>query len=168
MNYELTEEQQLLRRTVREFADSRVAPVAEELDLEGRFPYELVGEMAELGLMGIPISEEYGGAGADTVSYAIAIEELTRVDSSVAITVAAHTSLGTMPIYLFGDERQKREWVPRLASGEGLAAFGLTEPNAGSDAGDTTHACGATRRTVDRQRLEDVHHECRHRHLLRA
>jgi alkylation response protein AidB-like acyl-CoA dehydrogenase len=93
--------------------------------------------MAELGLMGIPIPEEYGGAGADTVSYAIAIEELTRIDSSVAITVAAHTSLGTMPIYLFGTEEQKQEWLPPLAAGERLAAFGLTEPNAGSDAGAT-------------------------------
>ncbi len=137
MNYEPTDEQELLRRTVRDFSESRVAPVAEELDREERFPYELVSEMAELGLMGIPIPEEYGGAGADTVSYAIAIEELTRIDSSVAITVAAHTSLGTMPIYLFGDEAQKQEWLPRLASGEGLAAFGLTEPNAGSDAGAT-------------------------------
>lgn len=137
MNYELTEEQELLRETVRGFAESRVAPVAEELDREARFPYELVAEMAELGLMGIPIAEEYGGAGADTVSYAIAIEELTRIDSSVAITVAAHTSLGTMPIYLFGSEEQKREWLPRLASGEALAAFGLTEAGAGSDAGAT-------------------------------
>jgi alkylation response protein AidB-like acyl-CoA dehydrogenase len=93
--------------------------------------------MAELGLMGIPIPEEYGGAGADTVSYAIAVEELTRIDSSVAITMAAHTSLGTMPIYLFGNDAQKQEWLPRLASGEGLGAFGLTEPNAGSDAGAT-------------------------------
>jgi alkylation response protein AidB-like acyl-CoA dehydrogenase len=137
MNFELTDEQELLRRTVRDFAESRVAPLAEELDREERFPYELVQEMAELGLMGIPIPEEYGGAGADTVSYAIAIEELTRVDSSVAITVAAHTSLGTMPIYLFGDDAQKEEWLPQLASGEKLAAFGLTEPNAGSDAGAT-------------------------------
>jgi alkylation response protein AidB-like acyl-CoA dehydrogenase len=88
--------------------------------------------------MGIPIPEEYGGAGADTLSYAIAIEELTRIDSSVAITVAAHTSLGTMPIYLYGTEEQKEEWLPRLASGVGLAAFGLTEPNAGSDAGATS------------------------------
>jgi short/branched chain acyl-CoA dehydrogenase len=137
VNYELTDEQQLLRSTVRDFAETRVAPVAEELDRESRFPYELVAEMAELGLMGIPIPEEYGGAGADTVSYAIAVEELTRIDSSVAITVAAHTSLGTMPIYLFGNDEQKQEWLPRLASGEGLAAFGLTEPNAGSDAGAT-------------------------------
>jgi len=137
VNYELTDEQELLRRTVREFAESRVAPVAAELDRESRFPDELVAEMAELGLMGIPIAEEYGGAGADTVSYAIAVEELTRVDSSVAITMAAHTSLGTMPIYLFGTDAQKQEWLPRLASGEGLGAFGLTEPNAGSDAGAT-------------------------------
>ncbi len=137
MNYELGEEQELVRRTVREFAETRVAPVAEELDRESRFPYELVAELAELGLMGMPFPEEYGGAGADTVSYAIAIEELTRVDSSVAITVAAHTSLGTMPIYLYGTEEQKREWLPRLTSGQGLAAFGLTEPGAGSDAGAT-------------------------------
>ena len=138
MNYELTDEQQLLRSTVREFAETRVAPVAEELDRESRFPYELVAEMAELGLMGIPIPEDYGGAGADTVSYAIAVEEMTRIDSSVAITMAAHTSLGTMPIYLFGTEEQKQEWLPRLASGQGLGAFGLTEPNAGSDAGATS------------------------------
>ena len=137
MNYELTAEQELVRQTVRDFAVSRVAPVAEELDREARFPYELVAELAELGLMGIPIPEDYGGAGADTVSYAIAIEELTRIDSSVAITVAAHTSLGTMPIYLFGDETQKQEWLPQLASGTKLAAFGLTEPDAGSDAGAT-------------------------------
>jgi short-chain 2-methylacyl-CoA dehydrogenase len=137
VNFEPTDEQQLLRHTVREFAQTRVAPVAAELDREGRFPYELVAEMAELGLMGIPIPEEYGGAGADTLSYAIAVEELTRVDSSVAITLAAHTSLGTMPIYLFGSEEQKREWLPRLASGQALAAFGLTEPEAGSDAGAT-------------------------------
>jgi short/branched chain acyl-CoA dehydrogenase len=137
MNFELTEEQELLRRTVRDFSESQVAPVAEELDREERFPYELVAELAELGLMGIPIAEEYGGAGADTVSYAIAIEELTRIDSSVAITVAAHTSLGTMPIYLYGTEEQKQEWVPQLASGAKLAAFGLTEANAGSDAGAT-------------------------------
>jgi len=137
VNFDLTEEQELVRRTVREFAETRVAPVAEELDHEARFPYELVAELAQLGLMGLPFPEEYGGAGGDTVSYAVAIEELARVDSSLAITVAAHTSLGTMPIYLFGSEQQKQEWLPRLASGQGLAAFGLTEPEAGSDAGAT-------------------------------
>jgi alkylation response protein AidB-like acyl-CoA dehydrogenase len=137
LNFELSDEQELIRRTVREFAETKVAPVAEELDREARFPYELVAELAGLGLMGLPVPEEYGGAGGDTVSYAIAMEELTRIDSSVAITVAAHTSLGTMPILLYGNEEQKREWLPRLASGEGLAAFGLTEPDAGSDAGAT-------------------------------
>ena len=114
-----------------------MAPVAEELDRESRFPYELVAELAELGLMGMPFPEEYGGAGTDTVSYAIAVEELTRVDSSLAITMAAHVSLGSMPIYLFGTEEQKRRWLPDLASGRRLAAFGLTEPEAGSDAGAT-------------------------------
>jgi short-chain 2-methylacyl-CoA dehydrogenase len=137
MNLDLTEEQELVRSTVSEFARERVAPLAEELDREARFPYELVGELAELGLMGMTIPEEYGGGGADTVSYAIAIEELTRIDSSVAITVAAHHSLGTLPIYYFGTEEQKRQWLPDLASGKKLAAFGLTEPGAGSDAGAT-------------------------------
>jgi short/branched chain acyl-CoA dehydrogenase len=137
VDLDLSHEHDLLRRTVREFAVERVAPAAEELDREARFPYELVAELGELGLMGMPVPEEYGGAGADTLSYAIAIEELTRVDSSVAITVAAHTSLGTMPILMFGSEEQKREWLPELASGRRLAAFGLTEPEAGSDAGAT-------------------------------
>ena len=137
MDLELDQEHELVRRTVREFAEQRVAPVAAELDRESRFPYELVAELAELGLMGMTIPEEYGGAGADTVSYAIAVEELTRIDSSVAITVAAHHSLGTLPIYSYGTEEQRREWLPDLASGRRLAAFGLTEPGAGSDAGNT-------------------------------
>ncbi len=137
MNLDLSPEHDLIRETVREFALERIAPVAEELDREHRFPYELVAELADLGLMGIPIPETYGGGGGDTVSYAIAIEELTRIDSSVAITVAAHTSLGTMPIFLFGTEEQKRRWLPELASGRRLAAFGLTEADAGSDAGAT-------------------------------
>ncbi len=147
MNFDLTQEQQLVRDTVREFAESRIAPVAAELDREHRFPYELVAELAELGLMGMTVPEEYGGAGADTLSYAVAVEELTRIDSSVAITVAAHHSLGTLPIFYFGSEEQKREWLPQLASGEKLAAFGLTEPGAGSDA-------GATRTTAE---LRDGH-----------
>jgi short/branched chain acyl-CoA dehydrogenase len=137
VDFDLTGEQELLRDTVHAFARDRVAPAAAELDLEARFPYDLVVEMAELGLMGIPVPEQYGGAGADTVAYAIAIEELTRVDSSVAITVAAHTSLGTMPILLYGTEEQREQWLPDLASGRRLAAFGLTEPGAGSDAGAT-------------------------------
>ena len=117
MDFDLSPEHELLRETVRAFALERVAPVAEELDREKRFPYELVAELAELGLMGMTIPEEYGGGGTDTLSYAIAIEELTRIDSSVAITVAAHHSLGTLPIYLFGSEEQKRQWLPELASG---------------------------------------------------
>jgi short-chain 2-methylacyl-CoA dehydrogenase len=137
LNFDLGQEHELVRRTVRDFATQRVAPVAEELDREELFPYDLVAELAELGLMGMTIPEEYGGAGADTLSYAIAVEELTRVDSSVAITVAAHHSLGTLPIYYFGTEEQRREWLPELASGRKLAAFGLTEPGAGSDAGAT-------------------------------
>ena len=137
MNFDLSAEHQLVRYTVREFATERIAPQAAGLDREHRFPYELVAELAELGLMGMPIPEEYGGEGSDTLAYAIAIEELTRIDSSVAITVAAHTSLGTMPIYLFGSDEQKREWLPDLASGRRLAGFGLTEPGAGSDAGAT-------------------------------
>jgi alkylation response protein AidB-like acyl-CoA dehydrogenase len=137
LNFELDQEHELVRSTVREFAQQRVAPVAEELDRESRFPYDLVADMAELGLMGMTIPEEYGGAGADTLAYAIAVEELTRVDSSVAITMAAHHSLGSLPIYYFGNEEQRQQWLPDLASGKKLAAFGLTEPDAGSDAGAT-------------------------------
>jgi alkylation response protein AidB-like acyl-CoA dehydrogenase len=137
VDFDLSPEQELIRDTVRTFARERVEPLAAELDLESRFPYELVSELAELGLMGLPIPERYGGAGGDTLSYAIAIEELTRIDSSVAITVAAHTSLGTTPILLFGTEEQKERWLPNLASGRRLAAFGLTEAGAGSDAGNT-------------------------------
>ena len=137
MNFELSDDHQLLRQTVRDFAEERIAPVAEELDREHRFPYDIVEALAELGLMGIPIPEEHGGGGGDTLAYAIAVEELTRIDSSVAITVAAHTSLGTMPILLFGSDEQKERWLPDLASGQRLAAFGLTEPEAGSDAGAT-------------------------------
>lgn len=155
LSFDLGEEQRLVRDTVRAFARERVAPAAEELDREGRFPYELVAELAELGLMGIPIPERYGGAGGDTVSYALAIEELARIDSSVAITVAAHTSLGTMPIYLFGSETQKQEWLPRLASGRGLGAFGLTEPEAGSDAAalQTRAQLSGDRWTIDGSKI---------------
>jgi short/branched chain acyl-CoA dehydrogenase len=137
MEFELTDEQRLLRDTVRQFAQEEVKPVAEELDREKRFPYEIVAKLGELGLMGIPFPEEYGGGGADTLAYVLAVEELARVDSSVAITMAAHTSLGTMPIHLWGTREQREEWLPELCSGRKLAAFGLTEPEAGSDAGNT-------------------------------
>jgi alkylation response protein AidB-like acyl-CoA dehydrogenase len=145
VDFELREEQRLLRDTVRDFARQEIAPMAEELDRAKAFPYEIVRKMGDLGLMGIPFPEEYGGGGADTLTYALAVEELARVDSSVCITMAAHTSLGTMPIHLWGTQEQKAEWLPELASGRKLAAFGLTEPEAGSDA-------GATR---TRARLED-------------
>jgi alkylation response protein AidB-like acyl-CoA dehydrogenase len=135
VNDGLTPEQVALRAAVREVAEGEIAPLAEELDREGRFPYEIVAVLGGLGLMGMTVPEELGGAGLDTLSYAIAIEELARVDSSVAVTVAAHTGLGTMPIVLFGDEGQQRRWVPDLAAGRALGAFGLTEPEAGSDAG---------------------------------
>ncbi len=137
MDFDLSPDHELIRRTVREFAEGEVAPVAEELDRTKSFPYEIVKQLGALNLMGIPFPEEYGGGGGDTLAYALAVEELTRVDSSVAITLCAHTSLGTQPIYLFGTEEQKREWLPKLCSGEQLGAFGLTEPEAGSDAGNT-------------------------------
>jgi short-chain 2-methylacyl-CoA dehydrogenase len=137
VDFDLSPEHELIRRTVREFAEGEVAPVAEELDRRKAFPYEIVAKLGKLNLMGIPFPQEYGGGGGDTLAYALAVEELTRVDSSVAITLCAHTSLGTQPVYLFGSEEQKREWLPRLCSGERLGAFGLTEPEAGSDAGNT-------------------------------
>src|SRR5215218_7279445 len=137
MDFDLSDDHELIRRTVRDFAEGEVAPVAEELDRTKSVPYDLIRQLGELNLMGIPFPEEYGGAGGDTLAYTLAVEELTRVDSSVAITLCAHTSLGTQPIYLFGSEDQKREWMPQLCSGSKLGAFGLTEPEAGSDAGNT-------------------------------
>ena len=137
MLFDLSDDHRLIQETVRDFARQEVAPVAEELDREKRFPYEIVEKLGELGLMGIPFPEEYGGAGGDSLAYALAVEELTRVDSSVAITMCAHTSLGTQPIYLFGTEEQKTRYLPDLCAGRRLGAFGLTEPEAGSDAGNT-------------------------------
>ncbi len=137
MDFELSDDHRLLRDTVRDFARAEVAPVAEALDREKRFPYDIVRRLGELDLMGIPFPEAYGGGGGDSLAYALAVEELARVDSSVAITLCAHTSLGTQPIYVFGTEAQKQEWLPGLCRGERLGAFGLTEPEAGSDAGNT-------------------------------
>ncbi len=136
-NLFFTDEHRMLLDMVSDFAATEVAPVARELDAEARFPEELVAQMGELGLLGIPVPEEYGGAGMDTVAYAAAVIELAKADASVAITMAAHTSLGTMPIVIAGTEEQKQKYVPKLASGEMLGAFGLTEPGAGSDAGAT-------------------------------
>ena len=137
MDFDLSDEQQAIRALARDFADAEIRPAAEELDRTKSFPYEIVGKLGELGLMGVPYPEEVGGGGADNLSYALVIEELARVDSSVAITVAANTSLATWPLYAFGSDEQKERWLPRLCSGQTLGAFGLTEPEAGSDAGNT-------------------------------
>jgi alkylation response protein AidB-like acyl-CoA dehydrogenase len=144
MDLDLPEDALELRKVVREFAVQEVAPIAEELDRTKAFPYELVAKMGELGWMGIPFPEEVGGAGGSTLQYAVAVEELARVDSSVAITMCAHTSLGTQPIWLFGNDTQKAELLPDLTAGRRLGAFGLTEPEAGSDAGNLK-----TRATLD-------------------
>ncbi len=136
MNFDLTDEQKAIQSLAREFAQQEVKPRAEEMDREERFPYELVTKMAELGFMGLPFPEEYGGAGGDTVSYALAVMEIARADASTAITMAAHVSLGATPFYLFGTEDQKQKYLVPLAQGKMLWGFGLTEPNAGSDAGN--------------------------------
>src|ERR1700693_3384927 len=128
MDFDLSADHELIRRTVREFAEGEVAPVAEELDRTKAVPYEIVAKLGELNLRGIPFPEDYGGAGGDTLAYALAVEELTRVDSSVAITLCAHTSLGTQPVYLFGSEEQKREWLPQLCWREKGAPFAPTRP----------------------------------------
>ncbi|WP_209465865.1 acyl-CoA dehydrogenase [Symbiobacterium terraclitae] len=137
MNFDLSQEQAMIRRLAREFAEGEVAPGAAERDKTGRFPLELVRKMGELGLMGIPYPEEYGGMGGDTVSYALAVEEISRVDGSLGITLAAHCSIGMGPVYYFGTEEQKQRWLPGAARGEYLASFGLTEPGAGSDSAGT-------------------------------
>ncbi|GAB1508878.1 acyl-CoA dehydrogenase family protein [Actinophytocola sp. KF-1] len=137
IDFRLTEEHEALRKTVEEFAREEVAPVIGELYEKGEFPYEIVAKMGRMGLFGLPFPEEYGGMGGDFLAVCVALEELARVDSSVAITLEAGVSLGAMPIYRFGTEEQKREWLPKLCSGEMLGAFGLTEPGGGSDAGAT-------------------------------
>ena len=131
------EEHVMIRDMVRNFADDQIMPLARSLDEEEKFPLELVQEMGRLGLMGMIVPQEYGGSGLDMVAFATAIIELARADASVAITMAAHNSLGTLPLLLFGNDDQKRSYLPKLASGEILGAFGLTEPEAGSDAGAT-------------------------------
>jgi len=137
MDFDLNDEQQMIREMVRDFAQNEIAPIAAEIDRTETFPWEIIRKMASLGLLGIPFPEEYGGAGGDTISYAIAVEEISRASGSVGITLAAHTSLGSTPFYLFGTEAQKKKYLVPLARGEGLGAFGLTEPDAGSDAGAT-------------------------------
>jgi len=133
MNLRFTEEQEMMRKMVRDFAESEIAPFIERME-EGEFPRHLLKKMGELGLMGIPIPEEYGGAGMDFTSYIIAIHELSRVSATIGVILSVHTSVGTNPILYFGTEEQKKKYVPKLASGEYLGAFCLTEPSAGSDA----------------------------------
>jgi len=137
MDFDLSEEQNLTRQAIRAFAEKEIHPIARELDEKEEFSAELTRKMAKLGLLGCFVPEKYGGSNMGYISYAIAVEELARVDASQAATIAAGNSLGIGPIYYFGDETQKQEWLPRLCSGECLAAFGLTEPDAGSDAGSS-------------------------------
>ncbi|MCY8487056.1 acyl-CoA dehydrogenase family protein [Bacillus atrophaeus] len=137
MNFDLTKEQHMIREMVRDFAKKEIAPQAEYVDRMGEFPVQTFNKMGELGLLGIPFPEEYGGSGGDTISYALAVEEIGKVCGSTGLSYAAAVSLGASPLYYFGTEKQKREHLVPLASGTALGSFGLTEPNAGSDAGGT-------------------------------
>ncbi len=137
MNYDLTPEQQMIRSLMRDFAEGEVAPGADERDRQKRFPEEIMRKMADLKLLGLPFPEEYGGAGGDTISFSIAVEELSRVCASTGITYSAHISLGCAPLYMFGTREQKEKYLVPLCEGKSIGAFGLTEPNAGSDAGGT-------------------------------
>ena len=137
MNFSLTESQIMIQQMVRNFAQKELAPIAADLDRDSSFPHEIIKKMAELDLFALPFSEEYGGTGDGYMGYVIAVEEISRACASTGITYAAHCSIGTAPVYLFGTEEQKKKWVTPCARGEMLAAFGLTEPDAGSDAGGT-------------------------------
>lgn len=137
MNFDLTKEQEMTRKMVRDFAEDVIGPRAVDIDIHSEFPKDIFDQMGKLGLLGIPFPEEYGGSGGDTISYALAVEEIGRVCGSTGLSYAAAVSLGASPIYYFGTEQQKQEYLTPLARGEGLASFGLTEPNAGSDAGGT-------------------------------
>ena len=137
MNFDLAEEQKMIKQTVRDFAEREIKPLAKELDEKAEFSVELTKKMGELGLFGMSLPEKYGGQGLDTLSYIIAVEEIARVDSSQAATLAAHNSLGIGPLYYYGTEEQKMKYIPQLCTGSALWAFGLTEPNAGSDSRGT-------------------------------
>ncbi|WP_066385577.1 acyl-CoA dehydrogenase family protein [Neobacillus mesonae] len=137
MNFDLTTEQEMIKRTIREFAEEEVAPGAIERDRTKQFPLDIFNKLSGLGMMGLPFPEEYGGGGADSVSFAIVVEELSRVCGSTGITYSAHISLGGAPLHLFGTEEQKQKYLTPICTGESFGAFGLTEPNAGSDAGGT-------------------------------
>lgn|SRR5690606_15983094 len=137
MNFDLSTEQKLIQKTIKEFSEEEVAPGAEQRDKDKRFPKEIFQKLSDLGMMGLPFPEEYGGAGADTISFAIVVEELSRACGSTGITYSAHISLGGAPLHLFGTKEQKQKYLTPICTGESLGAFGLTEPNAGSDAGGT-------------------------------
>ncbi len=162
MDFDLTEEQNLTRQSIRTFAETEIRPLARELDEKEEFSVELTRKMAELGLLGCFIPQTYGGSDMGYISYAITVEELARVDASQAATIAAGNSLGIGPIYYFGDERQRQEWLPRLCSGDCLAAFGLTEPDAGSDAGSsrTSAALEGDRWTINGQKIFITNSAC--------
>jgi alkylation response protein AidB-like acyl-CoA dehydrogenase len=162
MNFDLSEEQNLTRQAIRSFAEKQIAPVARKLDEKEEFSVELTRKMADLGLLGCFVPEKYGGSNMGYISYAIAVEELARVDASQAATIAAGNSLGIGPIYYFGNEKQKQEWLPRLCSGECLAAFGLTEPDAGSDAGSsrTTATLKGDRWTINGHKIFITNSAC--------
>src|SRR5690554_7117030 len=137
MNFDFTSEQEMIRRTIKDFAAKEVAPGAIRRDKTGEFPIDIFKKLSELGMMGLPFPEQYGGAGADTISFAIVVEELSRACASTGITYSAHISLGGAPIHMFGTKEQKEKYLTQICTGESLGAFGLTEPNAGSDAGGT-------------------------------
>jgi short/branched chain acyl-CoA dehydrogenase len=162
MDFDLSEEQNLTRQAIRAFAEKQIAPIARELDEKEEFSAELTRKMADLGLLGCFVPEKYGGSNMGYISYAIAVEELARVDASQAATIAAGNSLGVGPIYYFGNEEQKQEWLPKLCSGECLAAFGLTEPDAGSDAGSsrTTATLEGDRWTINGHKIFITNSAC--------
>ncbi len=171
MDLEFTEEQESLREMVRDFANNAVAPISYEYDVKKELPYGILADMAEMGLFGLPLPEEYGGQGGTHIDLCIALEELARVDQSVAITLEAAVGLGAMPIFRSGTEEQKQQWLPDLAAGKALAGFGLTEPEAGSDAGATKTTAVLDNGEMGHQWLQAVHHqlghpdhEPRHRH----
>ena len=159
MDFDLTPEQQDIRRLARDFAEGEVAPVAEELDRTKSFPYEIVAKLGELGLMGIPYPEEYGGGGADNLSYALVVEELARVDSSVGITLAANTSLGTWPIYAFGSEEQKQELDAEAHQRREARRLRAHRARGGLRRRQHAHARGRRQRRLGHQRRQAVHHQ---------
>ena len=159
MDFQLNDEQLQLRKSVREFAEREIRPHVMEWDEASRFPLETVKELGRLGLMGAIFPPEYGGAGMGYIEYVLAIEELSRVDGSIGIIVAAHTSLCTNHIFVAGSEEQKRKYVPKLATGEYIGAWGLTEPGSGSDAGSARMTAVRTRQLLGAERHQDVHHQ---------